>query len=306
MIKLRRLEYADTDGMLEWMHDESITKNFRFNGSDKTVADIKNFVDQSYTDSDQHFAVSDTDSNEYLGTISLKNIDLLNKKAEYAICLRKKVIGSGVAKHATNLLLQYAREKLKLHKIYLNVFQENIRANKFYKKMGFILEGSSIDDIFLDGEYKSLNWYSILLNENINNMFLNVPLNRIKDENGELTIFEDSNKFVFNIKRMFYIKNVKKDEIRGQHANKKSEFLMICLQGSVSIRVTDGIKEETIYLDDKSDALYIPRLMWKDMYDFENNCILMVLSNERYDNNEYIRDFDEYKSIMEKINEKNL
>lgn len=298
MIRLRRLEYADAAGMLEWMNDDIIMQYFKFNGKNKTIDEIKIFIDHSYTEVNQHFAVADYETNEYLGTISLKNIDKGNKKAEYAICLRSKAIGKGIAKDATNQLIRYAQKSLNLHKIYLNVLAENIRASRFYEKMGFIAEGIAKDDIILNGDFKTLKLYSLILENGKRSIYSRVPVKRNIDEHGELVVFQSYDDFEFDIKRIFYIKNVKNGEVRGKHANKKSEFLMICLQGSVNIRVTDGKKEEIIHLDYNSDALYIPRQIWKDMYDFDNNCILMVLSNEYYDNSEYIRDFNEYKNLM--------
>lgn len=304
MIQLRKLKYDDIEGMLEWMNDESIIRNFRFNGKSKTIKEIKLFIDNSFSKLNQHFAIVDSKDDEYLGTISLKNIDETNKSAEYAICLRNKAIGSGIAKKATEEILQYAKQELHLHRIYLNVYEENLRANKFYHKMGFQKEGKSLDALYVNGGYKSLIWYSKILNEDQYSLFRQVKLQRNTDEHGELTVFEGDRKIPFDIKRLFYIKNVKKGEIRGKHANKKSEFIMICLKGSVKIKVSNGYKEKIICLNESSDALYIPKRIWKDMYDFNNDCILLVLSNEYYDKDEYIRDYNEYTKWMEAINEK--
>ena len=304
MIQLRKLKYDDIEGMLEWMNDESIIRNFRFNGKKKTSDEIKQFIDNSFSKANQHFAIVDSDD-KYLGTISLKNIDEMNKCAEYAICLRNQAIGSGIAKKATEKLLQYAKQELHLQKIYLNIYEDNIRANKFYQKIGFQEEGKSLDALYINGIYKNLNWYSKILNDDQCPLFQQVRLQRNVDEHGELTVFEGDKKIPFDIKRLFYIKNVRKGEIRGKHANKKSEFIMICLKGSVKIRVTDGCNEKIICMDEKSDALYIPKMIWKDMYDFNNDCILLVLSNEYYDKDEYIRDYGEYEKWMGENNAMN-
>lgn len=109
----------------------------------------------------KHFAIVDEDD-EHIGTISLKNIDFLHRKAEYAISVRGKWHGSGVAKKATEILVKYAFEELKLHKIYLNVLSDNIRAIKFYEKCGFQFEGEFKDDLLLKGEWKTLKWYAMV------------------------------------------------------------------------------------------------------------------------------------------------
>ena len=94
----------------------------------------KKFVENSFREDQQHFAIVDDQDDEYLGTISLKNIDLKNKNAEYAISTRKKARGTGANQKATESLLKYGFDKLQLHRIYLNVLSSNKRAISFYKK----------------------------------------------------------------------------------------------------------------------------------------------------------------------------
>lgn len=103
----------------------------------------------------------ETHLSEYLGTISLKNIDLKNKNAEYAISTRKKARGTGANQKATESLLKYGFDKLQLHRIYLNVLSSNKRAISFYKKCGFIYEGKFKDHLFIDDRYQDLEWYAI-------------------------------------------------------------------------------------------------------------------------------------------------
>lgn len=167
---LRELSENDVPFMLEWMHDLDFQKCFQKNMMKMTYQQAHEFVLKSKhpTDlstchgKDLHFAISEKVSNEYLGTISLKHIDLLNRNAEYAIVVRKKAQGNGIALRATQLLIEYAFSVLKLHKIYLNVYSENERANKFYQKVGFIYEGCSKDHVMIDQEFKDLNWYGFV------------------------------------------------------------------------------------------------------------------------------------------------
>ena len=96
---------------------------------------------------------------EYLGTVSLKNISKENKCAEYAIVVRKIARGTGVARKATEDILDYAFNVLGLHKVYLNVLENNECAKRFYQKCGFMYEGTAKDAIVLNGDYASLAWY---------------------------------------------------------------------------------------------------------------------------------------------------
>lgn len=160
-IRLRHLKKDDVEKMLEWMHDSSINKWFRFDFSSMTVEKVENFIENSFDNKNQHFAIIDK-NDEYLGTISLKNISYVNKNAEYAIVLRKVAQGRGVSSLATRQILEYAFEKLNLHKVYLNVLANNTIANKFYAKCGFVKEGTFRDCLFLNDKYEDLNWYCVV------------------------------------------------------------------------------------------------------------------------------------------------
>ena len=101
--------------------------------------------------------------------------------------------------------------------------------------------------------------------------------------------------FVFDIKRIFYIYGSDKDVIRGQHANRESEFVLINVAGTSKVRVKDGKGNEAVYsLNRPHTGIYLPKMIWKDMYDFSYDSVLLVLSSTHYNSNEYIRDYNEY------------
>lgn len=166
MIVLRQLEAKDIDGMLEWMHSEESKGIFQKDMSGITYENAQNFVRTSQGDTFSegfiHFAVVDEGDDEYLGTISLKNIDPENSCAEYAVSMRAKARGTGASMAATKAILNIAFLKYNLHRVYLNVLTTNERANKFYRKAGFDFEGTSRDSLCIRGEFKSLNWYSMI------------------------------------------------------------------------------------------------------------------------------------------------
>ena len=166
-INLRELKEKDASLMLEWMHDKDFQKCFQKNMLSITLEEALKFCrtssvpNQLSDGSNLHFAIVN-DEDEYLGTISLKSLDLINKSAEYAIVTRKCVHGQDVALNATKQVLKLAFNVYGLHRVYLNVFKDNLRASKFYAKCGFTYEGESRDCIYKDGVFKSLDWYSIL------------------------------------------------------------------------------------------------------------------------------------------------
>lgn len=119
------------------------------------------------------------------------------------------------------------------------------------------------------------------------------------DERGHLVVVEGYQDIPFDIKRIFYIYGSDKDVVRGQHANRKSEFVLINVAGTSKVKVKDGKGNETVYsLNRPHTGIYLPKLLWKDMYDFSDDSVLLVLSSEHYDPKEYIRDYDEFVRIV--------
>ena len=119
------------------------------------------------------------------------------------------------------------------------------------------------------------------------------------DERGHLVIVEGSKDIPFDIKRIFYMYGSEHNVVRGQHANLKSEFVLINVAGKSKVRVKDGLGNEAVFsLNRPHTGVYLPRMVWKDMYDFSKDSVLLVLSNEYYDPKEYIRDYDEFVRIV--------
>lgn len=122
------------------------------------------------------------------------------------------------------------------------------------------------------------------------------------DERGKLVVIEGGKDIPFEIARAFYIYGSDSDVVRGQHANRDSEFILINVAGTSKVMITDGTNKEIVALDKPMKAVYIPKMMWKEMYDFSPDSVLLVLANTHYDGKEYIRNYDEYLKIMEKYN----
>ncbi|MCJ0567920.1 sugar 3,4-ketoisomerase [Enterococcus cecorum] len=128
-------------------------------------------------------------------------------------------------------------------------------------------------------------------------------MNRVKmiefpqhgDDRGHLVVVEGKRDIPFEIKRMFYIFGSDKDVVRGQHANRKTEFVLINVAGKSKIKVKDGEGNEAIYcLNRPHTGVYLPTMVWKDMYDFSEDSVLLVLASEHYDDSEYIREYADF------------
>ena len=160
-VQLRPLKSKDAPFMLEWMTDPEITRFFRFDASKISLESCLDYISRAQADPDTvHFAIVD-EADEYLGTISLKDIDRDKGCAEYAISTRKSAHGTGAAMQATRQILEYAFETLELERVYLNVLTENGRANAFYRKAGFRFVREEPAALELRGEKKALNLYEI-------------------------------------------------------------------------------------------------------------------------------------------------
>jgi len=124
---------------------------------------------------------------------------------------------------------------------------------------------------------------------------ISLKLKEFSDPRGSLIPLEFPTSLPFSIKRIYYIYNVDKKEERGFHSHRNLEQLLICLGGSVKIRVKDGRTEETVLLDSPNKGLYIGPMIWREMYDFSPNATLLVLASNEYDEKDYIKDYYEYK-----------
>lgn len=119
------------------------------------------------------------------------------------------------------------------------------------------------------------------------------------DERGKLVVIEGAQSIPFDIQRVFYIYDSDSSVIRGQHANRESEFVLINVAGTSKIRITDGFEDLIVELGKPMIGIYIPKMIWKDMYDFSADSVLLVLASTHYDGSEYIRDYDMYLREME-------
>ena len=115
------------------------------------------------------------------------------------------------------------------------------------------------------------------------------------DERGHLVVAEGKGDIPFDIKRVFYMYGSDGDVVRGRHANRRTEFVLINVAGQSKVRVEDGRGNEAVFsLNRPHTGIYLPTMTWKEMYDFSPDSVLLVLASEHYDGNEYIREYEAF------------
>lgn len=122
------------------------------------------------------------------------------------------------------------------------------------------------------------------------------------DARGHLVVVEGVKDIPFEIKRIFYIYGSDSSVIRGQHANRRTKFVLINVAGQSKVKVRDGLGNEAVFsLNRPHTGIYLPEMVWKDMYDFSKDSVLLVLASEHYDEGEYIRSYEEFEKIVKEL-----
>ncbi|MDF4642738.1 FdtA/QdtA family cupin domain-containing protein [Vibrio parahaemolyticus] len=125
----------------------------------------------------------------------------------------------------------------------------------------------------------------------------NIPLisfQKMGDERGSLISLEQHKNIPFDIKRIYYIFDTQSGLARGFHAHYDLEQVAICMKGCVTFLIDDGTTKETVTLSSPDVGLHIKGLKWREMHDFSEDCVLMVVASELYDEADYIRDYDTF------------
>ncbi|MFT7086871.1 MAG: dTDP-4-dehydrorhamnose 3,5-epimerase-like enzyme [Rickettsiales bacterium] len=121
------------------------------------------------------------------------------------------------------------------------------------------------------------------------------------DEKGNLISLEENKNIPFDIKRVYYIFDTKDGVRRGFHAHKKLKQVLVCVSGSCTIMLDDGIEKATIELNYPNKGLFIETPIWREMFDFSKDCVLMVLADNYYDEEDYIRNYEDFVKKITRI-----
>ena len=122
------------------------------------------------------------------------------------------------------------------------------------------------------------------------------------DDRGKLVAVQELEDIPFAIKRIYYVFGTKEGVRRGYHSHKNLKQILICVHGGCKVLIDDGKTREVVVLDEPNKGLYINSNIWREMYDFTSDAVLLVLASELYDENDYIRD---YQCFIESVKRKN-
>lgn len=302
---LRNLEMKDAPLMLAWMHDDSVVHNLHANFASKTISDCESFVQASSDASvDMHLAIA-SDTDEYMGTVSLKHIDRENGNAEFGITVRKEAMGHGYSWFGMEAIINKAFDELGLGCVYWCVSRDNERACRFYDKHNFHEALDISDDILARyAGTENLKWYSVLKGDVLDgrDMVAGCKVIHIKTvptvNAGELSFFEAKHEFPFEVKRIYYISKVPEGVRRGFHAHKELKQLLFCPYGRIQLVLENEEGREEIELSDPSIGVVIDRPTWREMLWLQKDSVLCVAASDYYKVEDYVRDYDEFKKLL--------
>ncbi len=133
------------------------------------------------------------------------------------------------------------------------------------------------------------------------NLIETINFKPLGDRRGHLVSLEHTLGAVpFEIKRVYYLFDTKPGVIRGLHAHKSLQQIAICVKGSCRFVLDDGFQRQEILLDSSTKGIYIQSMIWREMHDFSDDCVLLVLASEIYDEEDYIRDYQMFLNIIRK------
>lgn len=120
------------------------------------------------------------------------------------------------------------------------------------------------------------------------------------DERGQLVALEENIDIPFKIKRVYFMYDTKEGVVRGNHAHKSLEQILVCIHGSCKIRLDNGQEKKVVPLEKPYEGLYVANNIWREMFDFSPDAVLMVFASELYNEEDYIRDYNEFLDFIEK------
>lgn len=163
-VSLREINLEDTEKIIKWRNNINVKKNFCIQEDLTSEMHMNWFKNKILTGEVKQFIIKDEEQGMEVGSTYLRDIDTKNKKAEFGIFIGEDLArGKGIGTKSVELTVKYAFEELKLHKVFLRVFSNNVPAIKSYEKSGFEYEGTAKDDIILpNGEYQDIVFMSII------------------------------------------------------------------------------------------------------------------------------------------------
>ena len=127
-----------------------------------------------------------------------------------------------------------------------------------------------------------------------------IELPNLGDHRGSLVVAEANRNIPFNIQRLYYIFAAQPDVPRGFHAHKELQQIAFCIQGSCKMLMNNGKEKQEVLIGQSNKGLFIPPMVWHEMHDFSEDCILLVLASDHYDESDYIRNYDQFLEEADK------
>lgn len=121
-----------------------------------------------------------------------------------------------------------------------------------------------------------------------------IEFKNLGDARGDLVSIEANKNIPFSVNRVYYLVNTQVGKSRGFHAHKKLQQVLICLKGRCTVTLDDGKSREEVVLNSFSEGILIDSLIWREMHDFTDDCVLLVIANEYYDESDYIRSYTHF------------
>lgn len=124
-----------------------------------------------------------------------------------------------------------------------------------------------------------------------------IQLPKIFDKRGNLSFFENCKQIPFELERVYWIYDVPGGELRGSHAFREQQEFIVAISGSFDITVHNGLEEKTYAMNRSYYGLYLPKMIWRRIDNFSTNSLALIVSDRKFDEGDYIRNFDEFKSL---------
>ena len=246
---------------------------------------------------------NDSDTDEYMGTVSLKNIE--DESAEFAITVRAEAMGRGYSWFGMESILDKAFAEYGLESVYWCVSKDNLRAVRFYDKHNFHVALDIPKTVIARyEEIENLKWYSVLKGDDFNERatVAGCKVIHIKTiptlDSGELSFFEANHDIPFEIKRIYYISKVPEGVRRGFHAHKELKQFLFCPYGRIQLILENNNGREEIELSDPSVGVVIDQCTWREMLWLQKDSVLCVAASDYYEVEDYIRDYDLFKKYI--------
>jgi len=128
-----------------------------------------------------------------------------------------------------------------------------------------------------------------------------IELPNLGDHRGSLVVAEANRNVPFSIQRLYYIFGAQPDVPRGFHAHKELQQIAFCIQGSCKILMNNGKEKQEVLIGQPNKGLFIPPMVWHEMHGFSEDCILLVLASDHYDESDYIRNYDQFLEEADKV-----